>query len=110
MKEWLDKIDLLDKVAQARRDANETSPRTSNHHVEAAMFLAMLKAVDDFVGEGFKEVGDDMTAAISGDPQPAEKPPAEPPPPLPEPVVDEEPPPDQKATVHEFPALPGEYR
>jgi hypothetical protein len=36
---------ILDKIAQARRDAYAACPRDSNDHLEAAMFFAMLEAV-----------------------------------------------------------------
>jgi hypothetical protein len=45
MREWLDKKDVVDKVAQAWRDAYATAPRDTNEHLEAAKFLAMLSAV-----------------------------------------------------------------
>jgi hypothetical protein len=55
MKDWLDKVELLDSVAQARRDAYTTAPRTSNDHLEAAYFLAMLAAVDRHYGDSLKD-------------------------------------------------------
>ncbi|HWS65706.1 MAG TPA: hypothetical protein VN325_23350 [Steroidobacteraceae bacterium] len=45
MKQWAGKEALVDRVAQAWRDAYATAPRSSNEHLEAGKFLAMLNAV-----------------------------------------------------------------
>jgi hypothetical protein len=45
MKDWSNSKELVDKVAQAWRDAYATGPRDSNEHLEASKFLAMLNAV-----------------------------------------------------------------
>lgn len=66
MKVWHDKIELLAKVAQARRDAYETSPRTDNWHVEAAMFIAMLRAVDEhYADEPQPSPGGEATLTVA---------------------------------------------
>jgi len=47
MKEWHDKGHLIDKLAEARKDARDTAPRSGgNDALEAAMLLGMLYALD----------------------------------------------------------------
>lgn len=49
MKEWGDKIELLNILARARHDARESVPKSGgNEVIEAAMFLAMMHALDDW--------------------------------------------------------------
>jgi hypothetical protein len=47
MKDWHDKGHLIDKLAEARKDARDTAPRSGgNDALEAAMLLGMLYALD----------------------------------------------------------------
>ena len=49
MKEWPSHIiDLVDRIADARRQARDSGPRVSNDHLEGAIFVAMVRALDDF--------------------------------------------------------------
>lgn len=47
--------ELIDAVAGARREAYATAPRHSNDQLEAAMFVAMAVAFNDWCTEAAKE-------------------------------------------------------
>lgn len=55
---------MVDKVAQARRDAYAACPRDSNDHLEAALFFAMLEAA----------MGWQQPAEAKPEPEPASEP------------------------------------
>ena len=65
-------LDMIERAAKARREAYATASRSSNDHLEAAMFVAMFMAVMS----GFPALQV---------PEPSPPPPAEPEPPLMEP-------------------------
>ena len=83
MKEWHDKGHLIDKLAEARKDARDTAPRSGgNDALEAAMLLGMLYALDKIHQEEDTSAAtpsETSTAAASADQAEAtpETPPAE---------------------------------
>lgn len=86
MKIWHDKGDLVERLAQARRDARDTAPRSGgNDALEAAMFFAMMHELDRWAGEQV----DEPTPPVL----PVDDPFSAPPPQLEAPAVVTEPPP-----------------
>jgi hypothetical protein len=92
MREWADKGELLEKVAQALRDAENTAPRQSNAHLEGAKLIAALYAIDQFWadrGQSAYETGsgaaqaagpvEEQAASGGGVPASTAAPPASPP-------------------------------
>jgi hypothetical protein len=67
--DWSTYTELLDELAQARRDAYETAPRTTPAHVDAAIFLAMMQALDQYMKSHPTPVLSALTpdTAVSGD-------------------------------------------
>jgi hypothetical protein len=47
--DWSTYTELLDELAQARRDAYESAPRTTPAHVDAAIFLAMVQTLNTYM-------------------------------------------------------------
>jgi hypothetical protein len=68
--DWSPYTELLDALAQARRDAYESAPRTTPGHVEAAMFLAQVQTLNKYMAEHPTPVLSSLTpdTAVSGDP------------------------------------------
>jgi hypothetical protein len=83
--------ELVGLVAEARRKAYAAAPRDSNDHIEAALFVAMLAAVNDYVGRQ-----EEAPAAPPAEPEPIVMTEAEPEPALP--VFDKAEPEAQGAT------------
>ena len=76
----MDDTDLIDKVAAARKAAYATAARTSNDHLEAAMFVAMMKAGLDFLGispVAVAGVSEEVVEEPSTEPAGATEPPVE---------------------------------
>ena len=52
MRTWHDKMELLELVTKARVEARDTVPRSGgNDAIEAAMFIAMMHALDQWAGQ-----------------------------------------------------------
>jgi hypothetical protein len=68
--DWSTYTELLDQLAQARRDAYETAPRTTPAHVDAAIFLAMVQTLNVYMKDHPMPVLSALTpdTAVSGNP------------------------------------------
>jgi hypothetical protein len=68
--DWSTYTQLLDELAQARRDAYESAPRTTPAHVDSAIFLAMMQALNQYMKDHPTPVLSALTpdTAVSGDP------------------------------------------
>src|SRR5215469_13054647 len=83
MREWQDKGDLVERLAQARREARDTTPHKSGgtDSIEAAMFVAMAFVYNDWVAEkqdaaakAAAETSDEPSADVAADAAPAAEP------------------------------------
>ena len=84
MRDWGDKLDLIDRMVKARQDARDTVPRAGgNDALEAAMFIAQWKAVREFLLARVETKGETGSAADVASA------PAEAPAPAPEPVKED---------------------
>jgi hypothetical protein len=66
--DWSAYTELLNELAQARRDAYESAPRTTPAHLDAAIFLAMLQALNSYMKDNPAPVLSALTpaTAVSG--------------------------------------------